>query len=88
MDNGNGQSAPKELFSLADLGITSLNLEALERSPFDPAIRENQVVGESFFEREDGSRGDLADVIFYTMEHGGALSGATQPGAIMEYPAV
>jgi hypothetical protein len=68
--NGNGRSEDKELFSLQDLGIKSLNLEALQRAPYDSSVNDNQIVGSSYFQRADGTRGLLGDVAFYVEEHG------------------
>jgi Ca2+-binding RTX toxin-like protein len=65
--NGNGHSEAKELFSLAELGIARLNLETLQRPAADSG-RDAQIVGLSFFERADGTRGELADVAFRVEE--------------------
>lgn len=67
--NGNGRSERGELFRLDELGIVSLNLEALKRAPLDPADRSNQIIGESWFERTDGSRGALGDVALVVADH-------------------
>lgn len=63
--NANGRSEGKELFSLTELAIQSLSLEAFERAPYESVVRENQVVGKAHFERTDGSFGVLADVVFF-----------------------
>lgn len=66
--NGNGRSEKNELFSLSDLGIVSLNLETMERGPWQDGERDEQIVGVSQFERIEGSRGLLADVAFQVEE--------------------
>ncbi len=79
--NGNGDSERNELSSLAELGIISLSLEALTRSPLNPSIHDNEIVGRSYFERADGSRGELGDVaLFIRVDCGCGGSGEESGG--------
>jgi hypothetical protein len=57
--NGDGISQPDELFSLADLGIVSLNLNAED---VDYAIDGQTVVSEGEFTYADGSKGQYVAV--------------------------
>jgi hypothetical protein len=67
--NGNGRSEKHELFTLGELGIVSIGLEAFGRSPLDPARHENQLLGQSVFQRADGSSGLVGDVALYILDH-------------------
>jgi hypothetical protein len=67
--NGNGKSEKHELFTLNELGIVSISLEATGRTPLDLDKHENQLVGQSVFERADGTTGIVGDVALYIRGH-------------------
>lgn len=59
--NGDGKMQKNEFSTLKELGIKSLNLECFDT---DDDVNGNSIVLRGSFEREDGTKGEMADAIF------------------------
>lgn len=59
--NGDGKMSDDEFSTLKDMGIKSLNLECRDA---DDDVNGNSIVLRGSFEREDGTKGEMADAIF------------------------
>ena len=65
--NQNGISEPEELKTLAEHGITSINLNGIE----DEFIQDGNIIKKrSFFNRADGTSGEISDVAFLVTQTG------------------
>ncbi len=59
--NGDGKMSANEFNTLQEMGIKALNLECDEA---DDDVNGNSIVLRGSFEREDGTKGEMADAIF------------------------
>ena len=59
--NGDGKMSANEFNTLQEMGIKTLNLECDEA---DDDVNGNSIVLRGSFEREDGTKGEMADAIF------------------------
>ncbi len=59
--NGDGKMSANEFNTLQEMGIKTLNLECDEA---DDDVNGNSIVLRGSFEREDGTKGEIADAIF------------------------
>ena len=59
--NGDGKMSANEFNTLQEMGIKALNLECDEA---DDEVNGNSIVLRGSFEREDGTKGEMADAIF------------------------
>ncbi len=59
--NGDGKMSANEFNTLQEMGIKALNLECEEA---DDEVNGNSIVLRGNFEREDGTKGEMADAIF------------------------
>ena len=59
--NGDGKMQSNEFNTLQEMGIKALNLECRD---CDDDVNGNSIVLRGSFEREDGTKGEMADAIF------------------------
>jgi hypothetical protein len=64
--NGNGHSEKKELFTLAELAIVSINLERRNIDPLDVNDARNQILATSSFTTVDGRSFAVGDVALFS----------------------